>query len=147
MHLEKHYNEFRRNTPETHKVIAIDLDGTIWEDRAYPGFGKVFDFAIQVINGMVMDGYHVVIWTCRGGDNLQLCKEELFRLGLNQSIQFNEHATYYTSKYPIQSLKIAASLYLDNSAFGSPDYKNLWFELGTLFLSFETLVKCGLYIL
>lgn len=120
-------------SPETHPVIAIDMDGTIWTDT-YPEHGEVFPHAIEVINELVSVGYDVIIWTSRGGVDMDACRDVLTSKGLNESIQWNEHSTYYTSKYPIQSPKIGAGVYIDDKAYGAPDFSNYWLTLRSKFI-------------
>lgn len=122
-----------RYTPQTHKVIAIDLDGTIWPD-CFPGVDTAYKQAIETINKMQECGYEVVIWTSRGGDNLDECRKALIKQGLSETIRFNEHATYFTDQYPVISPKIGAHVYLDDKAYGSPDYENYWPTIAKKFL-------------
>lgn len=123
----------QRYNKSEHKVVAIDLDGTIWSEN-FPNFGKVFPYAIETINAMVDYGYEVILWTCRANENLEACKKELTRLGLNDKILVNEHAEYYLSKYSDQSPKVAASVYIDNSSYNAPTYDNYWHILANEFL-------------
>ena len=92
-----------KKTPNTHPVIAIDLDGTIWKEE-YPDCSVPFDGAIECINDMIRSGYEVIIWTARGGDNLNTVKRALIdEYGLNPNVKFNEHSNWFTSIYPIAS--------------------------------------------
>lgn len=114
-------------------MIAIDLDSTIWTED-YPHFGVPYPNAIESVNELVGRGYEVIIWTSRGGDNLQACKAHLIHvLSLNPAIKFNEHSNYYTTKYPIQSPKIAASLYIDDKSLNAPDFSQNWHKILELF--------------
>lgn len=113
-------------TPQTHPIIAIDMDNTIWTEN-YPHFGEVYPHAIEVINDMVDAGYEVIIWTSRGGSNMDECRQHLINeYGLRSDIKWNEHSPFYTSQYEIQSPKIAASIYIDDRSFNAPVYKNYW---------------------
>lgn len=114
-------------TPETHPVIAIDLDGTVWLDGHFPDVGDPFKHSVETINKMVEVGYEVIIWTSRGGEDLEraikhLCEEH----GMSRELMVNNHAKYYTDQYPIQSPKVGANIYLENRAYGSPIYDNYW---------------------
>ena len=103
-----------KKTPNTHPVIAIDLDGTIWKEE-YPDCSVPFDGAIECINDMIRSGYEVIIWTARGGDNLNIVKRVLIdEYGLNPNVKFNEHSNWFTSIYPIGSPKVNASVYFDD---------------------------------
>jgi hypothetical protein len=113
-------------SPETHPVIAIDLDGTIW-DEDYPNTAIPYFKSIETINKMVEIGYEVIIFTARGEENLKACKWFLIdEIGLNPNVKFNQHSNYYTSLYPISSPKINASVYFEDKAFNAPNYKTEW---------------------
>lgn len=122
-------------TPKTHPVIAIDLDSTIWTED-FPNFGEPFPHAIETLNAMYEAGYEVIIWTSRGGENLELCMKHLReKYGLNPSIVANQHAKYFTDRFPVSSPKIGASMYLDDKAYGAPpSFKHEWKHIGRNFL-------------
>lgn len=124
-------------TPESHPVIAIDLDSTIW-DVEHPTFGTPFPNAIKTINHMIDAGYEVIIWSSRGGENLSYAIRTLEQLhGLKPGIKFNAHSNYFLSRYPVQSPKVGAHVYIDDKAYGSPffgDKEPNWFEIEKHFL-------------
>lgn len=126
-------------TPETHPVVAVDMDSTIWTE-VYPDFGEPFPHAITTVNKMLAVGYEVVLWTARGGDNLDACVAELGRLGLNINhamFKVNEHATHNTDRFEVQSPKVNAHLYLDDKAYGAPDFSQHWKVLYQEFIGEE----------
>jgi len=51
------------------KIIAVDFDGTIVEDR-YPKIGKPHPFAIQTLQMLQKDGHRLILWTVRRGKTL-----------------------------------------------------------------------------
>jgi hypothetical protein len=54
---------------ENKLVIAIDFDGTIVE-HAYPGIGKLYDYAKDCINSLYDSGrYYIIIWSCRAAQD------------------------------------------------------------------------------
>lgn len=126
-------NPYKKYSPITHPVVAIDLDGTIWKD-SYPKMSVPFANAIKTINRMVDTGYEVIIWTARGGRDLEKCKKYLRDLGLNKNITFNHHAKYFTDKFPIQSPKIGASIYLDDKGYNAPDFSKHWYVIEKEFI-------------
>lgn len=124
----------RKYTPETHLCLAIDMDSTIWTED-FPSLGKPYTNAIETINDLVKAGYQVNIWTSRGGDNLEMCKDELYTTyQLDPSIQFNQHFKHYTDQYPISSPKIAAHVYFDDKSYLAPNYQHYWGTIRQEFL-------------
>jgi len=52
-------------------VVAIDFDGTIVE-HGYPGIGKLFDYAKEMINWLYdSNNYYIIIWSCRAAKDEQ----------------------------------------------------------------------------
>ena len=137
---ETHFNRPRHVfTPETHPVVAVDMDNTIWTED-FPNVGVPFPHAIQTVNKMLEVGYEVILWTARGGDNLDVCVAELERLGLDINhpmFKVNDHAKYNTDRYPVQSPKVNCSVLLDNVAYGAPDYSKHWHILYEEFIGEE----------
>lgn len=121
-------------TPDSHLCLAVDMDSTIWTED-YPHFGIPYEGAIETVNDLVEAGYHVNIWTSRGGENMEACREHLVNeYGLNKDIVFNEHFEYYTDQFPIQSPKISAHIYFDDKAYLAPNYENYWAVIRKEFL-------------
>lgn len=52
------------------RIIAIDFDGTIFEN-AWPEVGTIREDAVEVIQALHENGNKIIIWTCRGGENLK----------------------------------------------------------------------------
>lgn len=115
-------------TPETHKHIAIDYDGTIVDDVSYPNVGTPNPGAIETIDAMLDKGYLINIWTCRGGahesvdfiqeDAIRQQLDDLLTNELGKNIMINKHFKYFTDKYAVGSPKISADVYIDNNAYG-----------------------------
>ena len=80
------------------------------------------------------EGYEIVIWTARGGKNLEGCMSYLRKLGLNQKIKFNTHSEYFLKKFSVQSPKIGASVYIDDRGYNAPDFSKYWFVIEKEFL-------------
>jgi hypothetical protein len=102
--------------PQESKIIAVDFDGTIAEDR-YPGIGKPMPFAFETLKMLQGDGHRLILWTYRTGEKL------------NEAVEFcREHGIefYAVNKgFPeedIQHLdtgrKIHADLFIDDRNFG-----------------------------
>jgi 2-hydroxy-3-keto-5-methylthiopentenyl-1-phosphate phosphatase len=60
------------------KVIAVDFDGTIVEDK-YPKIGKAMPFAFETLKILEKEGHRLILWTYRKEQELQdavdFCKE------------------------------------------------------------------------
>lgn len=136
-HLEE-YNKSTKHidrvyTPETHPVISVDLDDTMWENK-FPEYGELYDYAILTVNAMLEEGYEVILWTARGDDTLVKSVEYLEKHGLNvthPNFKVNDHARYFRELYPLTgsmkgSPKADASLMLDDKSYGAPIYKDYW---------------------
>ena len=48
------------------KIIAIDFDGTIVEDK-YPEIGKPMIFAFETMKRLQNKGFRLILWTYRQG--------------------------------------------------------------------------------
>lgn len=125
-------------TKDTHPHIAIDFDETIAEDL-FPHIGEVREGAIETIKALLDTGYQVHIWTARGGYSDALGKtqeqyilEYLRDHGVNtDNMEVNEHFQYYLDRYPKQSPKIAADIYIDDKNVGVKEIN--WYEIRTYF--------------
>lgn len=134
-----YYEAERKFTPETHPVVSIDLDNTIWEED-YPHFGEIFPYAIETINAMLKEGYEIILWTARGGEVIKKDVKYLGTKGLdvdNEMFVVNDHAAYFLKKYPIQSPKANGSIMLDDRAYGAPNFRGYWFILHQEFLGYQ----------
>jgi hydroxymethylpyrimidine pyrophosphatase-like HAD family hydrolase len=94
------------------KIIAIDFDGTIVEDK-YPEIGDLKQGAKEYINKLKQDGFWVIIWTCRTGEKLI----EAITFLANQGIMFdlvNRNLQSNIEKYGGDTRKIYADFYIDD---------------------------------
>lgn len=114
-------------------VIAVDFDGVIVEDGAYPDIGELKKNSIESMKFLKHNGYRIVIWTCRDtekqkkkvkefldkndipydafNDNSALTEEELEKVGNNLS------------------RKIGCSLFLDDKAVRFIDWSSALLEI------------------
>lgn len=77
------------------KIIAVDFDGTIVEDR-YPKIGKPMPFAIETLQLLQKDGHRLVLWTVRKGRTLEeaieFCRKfEIEFYAVNQNFEGEEN--------------------------------------------------------
>lgn len=101
---------------ENSKLIAVDFDGTIVEDR-FPQIGKPMMFAFDTLKRLQKDGHRLILWTYRAGDKLQeavdFCKEN--------GVEFYAvNASYPEEEFDggRSSRKIHADIFIDDRNFG-----------------------------
>lgn len=100
-------------------IIAVDFDGTIVEE-AWPDIGNLKVGAVEALKGFIEKGYHLVLWTCRAGDQLEAAVSFLELHGIefdhiNESHSKNEFFHIFGDS----SRKIFAHLYIDDRAHGA----------------------------
>lgn len=101
---------------ENSKIIAIDFDGTIVEDK-YPKIGKPQIFAFETLKRLESDGHRLVLWTYRHGARLQealkFCEENGIEFyAVNSSFQGEDF------DLNTQSRKINADIFVDDRNVG-----------------------------
>ena len=101
---------------ERSKLIAVDFDGTIVEDK-YPQIGKPMLFAIETLKKLQEDGHRLILWTYRSGralkEAVEFCRE--------QGIEFYAVNSSYPEEefdHSQSSRKIHADLFIDDRNFG-----------------------------
>ena len=98
------------------KIIAVDFDGTIVEDK-YPQIGKPKLFAFETLKKLQNEGYRLILWTYRSGEKLseavEFCRANGIEFyAVNSSFEGEE----YDPKQ--QSRKINADLFIDDRNLG-----------------------------
>tara|TARA_R110000850_G_scaffold179914_1_gene305629 strand:+ start:426 stop:833 length:408 start_codon:yes stop_codon:yes gene_type:complete len=101
---------------QSSKLIAVDFDGTIVEDK-YPGIGKPMMFAFETLKMLQNDGHRLILWTYRAGDRLKdavkFCKENGVEFyAINSSYDEEEFDMEKSSR------KIHADIFIDDRNFG-----------------------------
>lgn len=110
------------------KIIAIDFDGTIVEDK-YPEIGKPKPFAFETLKKMQNDGHRLILWTYRHGSKLReavdFCKQNgLEFYAVNKSYPEEVFSEKESSR------KIHADLFIDDRNFrGFPGWGEIYQEL------------------
>ncbi len=102
--------------PQQSKIIAVDFDGTIVEDR-YPGIGKPMAFAFETLKMLQKDGHRLILWTYRTGRKL----EEAVKFCRENGIEFyavNKSFPEENLNDPDTGRKIHADLFIDDRNFG-----------------------------
>lgn len=100
----------------TSKIIAVDFDGTIVEDR-YPEIGKPKLFAFETLKRLQSDGHRLTLWTYRSGKALQdavdFCEKHGIEFyGINNSFIGEEFDETKASR------KINADIFIDDRNLG-----------------------------
>ncbi|GCD78151.1 hypothetical protein JCM31826_16330 [Thermaurantimonas aggregans] len=98
------------------KIIAIDFDGTIVEDK-YPEIGKPLIFAFETLKKLQADGHRLILWTYRTGSRL----EEAVEFCRKHGVEFYAvNKSYPEEKFDERetSRKIHADLFIDDRNFG-----------------------------
>lgn len=97
-------------------IIAVDFDGVLCENK-FPEIGPPCYDVISSIRELMDMGHEVVLWTTRNGEELTAavnwCKDRgLHFCAVNGPAPSNEKE--YRDKYPTQSRKIYADVYIDD---------------------------------
>ncbi|HPI53275.1 MAG TPA: hypothetical protein PLU10_01215 [Chitinophagaceae bacterium] len=97
------------------KIIAVDFDGTIVEDR-YPGIGKPQLFAFDTLTMLQKEGHRLILWTYREGKLLQeavdFCREQGITF---YAVNKNYPEEEYNEATP---RKLRADLFIDDRNIG-----------------------------
>ncbi len=97
------------------KLIAIDFDGTIVEDK-YPDIGKPLIFAFETMKKMQEDGHRLVLWTYRKGKRLDEAVEFCKKNGIEfYAVNKNFVEEDYTPDVP---RKLKADIFIDDRNIG-----------------------------
>lgn len=102
--------------PQESKIIAVDFDGTIAEDR-YPGIGKPMPFAFETLKMLQGDGHRLVLWTYRTGKKLNEAVEFCREHGI-EFYAVNKGFPEEDMQHPDTGRKIHADLFIDDRNFG-----------------------------
>ena len=96
-------------------VIAVDFDGTLFEDK-FPDIGEPIVEVIELIKRYIADGHVVILWTCRVEDRLREAVAKCEEYGIKFS-HVNENSYENLARFGTDCRKIAADIYLDDKAF------------------------------
>ena len=93
-------------------VIAIDFDDTITEPSPFPYMGKIRPEAKRYIRQLYMDGYLLILWTCRCDKYLEEAIEALQDEGILQYFTYiNEDGLNRNAN------KVVADFYIDDRSY------------------------------
>lgn len=97
-------------------IIAVDFDGVLCKNE-FPKIGPPNYEVISRVRALIDKGHEVVLWTTRNGNELkeavEWCEDRgLHFCAVNEPAPSN--AAEYADKYPVQSRKIYADVYIDD---------------------------------
>lgn len=95
-------------------VIAIDFDGCLCEDD-YPEIGKPNEDVIEQAKRLQRDGACLILWTCRGGKELDAAVEACRNWGLEFDA-VNKNPQFRIDFYGTDCRKVGADEYWDDKA-------------------------------
>lgn len=94
-------------------IIAVDFDGVLSANGAWPETGAPNLTLIHWLSDMRQIGHKVILWTCRVGDALDnavsFCKD----YGLEFDA-VNDNVPEIIQKFGINRRKVTADLYIDD---------------------------------
>ena len=114
-----------------YKVIAVDFDGTIVEDR-YPQIGPMVPTAREVLRRYRELGGQIILWTCRTGADLANACLFLAHNGIKVDAinsHIPERLEMFKREYPhipdcdVECRKIPADMYIDDRNPGGVDWE------------------------
>ena len=97
-------------------IIAVDFDGVLCENK-FPDIGKPYYEVVSLVRELADKGHEIILWTSRNGNELakaiEWCTDRgLHFCSINSPAPSNEKE--YADKYPVQSRKIYADIYIDD---------------------------------
>lgn len=103
-----------KQTPANPKIIAVDFDGTLCEDK-WPEIGEPNQKVIDYIQKQYFSGAKIILWTCREGQDLVNALVWCMRQGLIFDA-VNENLPEIIDEFGSDRRKIFAHEYLDDKA-------------------------------
>lgn len=97
-------------------IICVDFDGILCENK-FPDIGPPNEEVIGLVKELINRGDEVVLWTTRNGKELELASEWCKKQGLNfitTNAPAPSNEVEYRDRYPTQSRKIYADIYIDD---------------------------------
>ncbi|CVK16104.1 hypothetical protein Ga0061079_10563 [Apibacter mensalis] len=98
------------------KIIAIDFDGTIVEDK-YPEIGKPMIFAFETMRKLQSKGFRLILWTYRHGKRLDEAVQFCYKNGIEfYAVNSSFEGEIFDKE--TQSRKINADYFIDDRNLG-----------------------------
>lgn len=102
------------------KVAAIDFDGTLFTEDAFPEVGKPITPMIEYVKNMKKEGVQLILNTNREGKLLEDAVAACKFYGLEFDA-VNANLQWRIDMYGNDSRKIGADIYIDDKAFNPKD--------------------------
>lgn len=106
-------------------IVCVDFDGILCDNK-FPSIGRPNYEMISLVRQLIDTGQEVVLWTTRNGKELEdavnWCEDYgLHFCAINDQAPSNK--AEYKDKYPIETRKVYADIYIDdhNIEFSSPN--------------------------
>lgn len=98
------------------KTIAVDFDGTLFERKDFPSFGKPrWDVINRLKKEIRENKARTILWTCREGDDLNLAVYACKAVGLTFTA-VNENTMEHKAVFKNDCRKVFADEYWDDRA-------------------------------
>ena len=97
------------------KIIAVDFDGTLFEEKNFPSAGRPIVGVIEYILNEQINGAKIILWTCRAGEALERAVEMCKDVGIVFDA-INENLPEVIECFGSDSRKIFAHEYIDDKA-------------------------------
>lgn len=97
-------------------IIAVDFDGILCTNK-FPEIGEPNYEVISLIRQLMDKGHEVVLWTTRNGEELVAAVDWCGDYGLhfnNVNGPATSNREEYKDRYPTESRKIYANVYIDD---------------------------------
>lgn len=97
------------------EVAAVDFDGTLFTEDAYPLVGKPIDKNISYVQYLQDEGVQLILWTCREGEDLKRAIEACEAQGIKFDA-VNSNLEWRTAMYGNDCRKVGADIYIDDKS-------------------------------
>ena len=108
----------RERMNELPKIVAIDFDGTLVEDR-FPGIGEPIQVMFQLCKQLKAMGVKLILWTSRDNDSPERNLDAAVDFCADQGLTFdavNRNIPEVIAMFHNDTRKVYADLYLDDKA-------------------------------
>lgn len=104
----------KQNEATLPKIVAIDFDGTLVEDR-FPDIGAPIKSMFSLVKALQASNIRVILWTCRDGQNLANAVAYCKSYGVTFDA-VNTNIPEVINMYNNDTRKVFADLYIDDKS-------------------------------